>query len=124
MLGEFVSVPLSDNRILQPVFRTLRENTSVVVWDGATVVIGGLIEDRNTTMEDKVPFFGNVPVIGKFFKSKGNDRIKRAVIFFVKVNIIDPVKLGPTCQVHLLLFVFDALYLFVSARKGMPMIQM
>ena len=34
----------------------------------------------------------------------------------VKVNIIDPVKLGPTCQVHLLLFVFDALYLFVSAR--------
>ena len=70
MLGEFVSVPLSDNRILQPVFRTLRENTSVVVWDGATVVIGGLIEDRNTTMEDKVPFFGNVPVIGKFFKSK------------------------------------------------------
>ena len=90
VLGEFVSVPLSDNRILQPVFRTLRENTSVVVWDGATVVIGGLIEDRNTTMEDKVPFFGNVPVIGKFFKSKGNDRIKRAVIFFVKVNIIDP----------------------------------
>ena len=90
ILGEFVSIPLSDNRILQPVFRTLRENTSVVVWDGATVVIGGLIEDRNTAVEDKVPLFGSIPVLGKFFKSKGNDRIKRAVMFFVKVNIIDP----------------------------------
>ena len=39
ILGEFVSIPLSDNRILQPVFRTLRENTSVVVWDGALSLI-------------------------------------------------------------------------------------
>ena len=90
LLGEFQSVPLSENKILQPVFRTLRENTSVVVWDGATVVIGGLIEDRNTIMEDKVPLFGDIPFLGRLFKTKGNDRIKRAVIFFVKVNIIDP----------------------------------
>ena len=53
------------------------------------MVIGGLIEDRNTAVEDKVPLFGSIPVLGKFFKSKGNDRIKRAVMFFVKVNIID-----------------------------------
>ena len=90
LLGEFQSVPLSENKILQPVFRTLRENTSVVVWDGATVVIGGLIEDRNTIMEDKVPLFGDIPFLGRLFKTKGNDRVKRAVIFFVKVNIIDP----------------------------------
>ncbi len=90
LLGEFESIPLSDNRILQPVFRTLRENTSVVVWDGATVVFGGLIEDRVSTVQDKVPILGDIPFLGRLFKSKGNDRLKRAVLFFVKVNIIDP----------------------------------
>ena len=90
LLGEFESIPLSDNRILQPVFRTLRENTSVVVWDGATVVFGGLIEDRAATVEDKVPFLGDLPFVGRLFKSKGKDRLKRAVLFFVKANIIDP----------------------------------
>ena len=90
LLGEFESIPLSDNRILQPVFRTLRENTSVVVWDGATVVFGGLIEDRASTVQDKVPILGDIPFLGRLFKSKGSDRLKRAVLFFVKVNIIDP----------------------------------
>ena len=90
LLGEFESIPLSDNRILQPVFRTLRENTSVVVWDGATVVFGGLIEDRSATVQDKVPFLGDLPFLGRLFKSKGKDRLKRAVLFFVKANIIDP----------------------------------
>ena len=41
-------------------------------------------------MEDKVPLFGDIPFLGRLFKTKGNDRVKRAVIFFVKVNIIDP----------------------------------
>ena len=90
LLGEFESIPLSDNRVLQPVFRTLRENTSVVVWDGATVVFGGLVEDRASALQDKVPFFGDIPFIGRLFKSKGEDRLMRAVLFFVKVNIIDP----------------------------------
>ena len=75
---------------MQPVFRTLRANTSVVVWDGATVVFGGLVEDRASAVQDKVPFFGDIPFIGRLFKSKGEDRLMRAVLFFVKVNIIDP----------------------------------
>ncbi|MCP4848864.1 MAG: hypothetical protein GY899_13055 [Verrucomicrobiaceae bacterium] len=90
ILGNVESVELTDNRILQPVFKTLRENTSVVVWDDATVVIGGLIEDRGTVVDDKVPFLGDTPLLGRFFRSKGVTRTLRAVVFFVKVNIIDP----------------------------------
>ncbi len=89
-LGNVTPVELTDNRILQPVFKILRENTSVVVWDGATVVIGGLIEDKSAIVEDKVPLFGDAPFIGRFFRSKGVSRTLRAVLFFVKVNVIDP----------------------------------
>ena len=39
---------------------------------------------------DKVPFLGDLPFVGRLFKSKGKDRLKRAVLFFVKANIIDP----------------------------------
>jgi general secretion pathway protein D len=90
LLGNVESVELTENRILQPVFKTLRENTSVVVWDNATVVIGGLIEDRTTMVADKVPLFGDTPLLGRFFRSKGVERNMRAVMFFVKVNVIDP----------------------------------
>ncbi|MFP6875163.1 MAG: Amuc_1098 family type IV pilus outer membrane protein [Verrucomicrobiales bacterium] len=90
LLGNVESVELTDNRILQPVFKTLRANTSVVVWDDATVVIGGLIEDRTTVVADKVPIFGDTPLLGRFFRSKGVARTLRAVMFFVKVNVIDP----------------------------------
>jgi general secretion pathway protein D len=89
-LGNVTPVELTDNRILQPVFKILRENTSVVVWDGATVVIGGLIEDKSTIVEDKVPLFGDAPFLGRFFRSKGVNRTLRAVLFFVQVNVIDP----------------------------------
>ena len=90
IFGNVSPVELTDNRILQPVFKTLRTNTSVVVWDDATVVIGGLIEDRGTAVDDKVPFFGDTPLLGRFFRSKGVERTLRAVMFFVKVNVIDP----------------------------------
>ncbi len=89
-LGQFQNLPLTDNRILQPVFRTTRENTSVVVWDGATVVIGGLYEERSQQVEDSVPLLGDAPLFGRFFRSKGVDRIQRAVMIFVRVDVIDP----------------------------------
>lgn len=90
LLGATQSVELTDNQILQPVFKTIKESTSVVVWDGATVAIGGLIEDRVQSVEDKVPGLSGIPLLGRTFKSKGEDRTTRVVMFFVKVNIIDP----------------------------------
>lgn len=90
LLGATQSVELTDNQILQPVFKTIKESTSVVVWDGATVAIGGLVEDRIQHVEDRVPGLSAIPLLGRTFKSKGEDRTTRVVMFFVKVNIIDP----------------------------------
>ncbi len=76
-LGMPENVTLTENRILQPVFRTTRENTSIGVWDGATVIIGALYEERSTDVEDKVPLLGDVPFFGRFFRSQGLDRVQR-----------------------------------------------
>jgi general secretion pathway protein D len=90
LLGGSEAIELTDNRILQPVFKTIKNTANVVVWDGATVVFGGLIEDRTVHVRDKTPILGDTPFIGRFFRSSGEERNTRAVMFFVKVNIIDP----------------------------------
>ena len=90
IFGNPTTVPVTDNRILQPVFKTLKETTSVVVWDGAVVVFGGVIEERVQQVADKVPIVGDMPFFGRLFRSKGEDTLKRAVMFFVQANVIDP----------------------------------
>jgi general secretion pathway protein D len=78
------------NTILMPIFRTVRLNTGVTVQDGATVVVGGLVQQRIETVNDKVPMLGDLPLVGRFFQSQGLRNSKTAVIMFVNVELVDP----------------------------------
>jgi general secretion pathway protein D len=78
------------NKILMPVFKVLRNSVNVSVYSGQTAVVGGLLESRIQEVNDKTPILGDVPLVGQFFRSKSDQRQRRAVIFFVTVNIIDP----------------------------------
>ena len=84
------STTLSENAVLMPVFSRQSLNTTVDVADGATVVVGGLLQDRLENVEDKTPIFGDIPVVGRFFQSKGTKSISTAIIFLVHVEIMDP----------------------------------
>ncbi len=85
--GGFYTV---DNPILQPVFRTDKASTAVVVWDGSTVVLGGVISEKRTDINDKVPIMGDIPVIGRLWQSKVQQVERMAVLYFVTVKVIDP----------------------------------
>ncbi len=78
------------NNILQPVFRTNKITTSVSVWDGNTIAIGGVISDKHSKIQDKVPVVGNIPLIGRSFQSKVTLMEKKSVVFFVTVHVLDP----------------------------------
>ena len=80
---------VTDNQILLPVFNTIRKTLNASVYDGATVVIGGLTEDRRDTITDKVPIVGDLPVVGRFFRNNIDRAKSRAVVMFVSVKIID-----------------------------------
>ncbi|HBL18020.1 MAG TPA: hypothetical protein DD417_15020 [Elusimicrobia bacterium] len=62
--------------------------TTVIVQDGGTVVIGGLITDTITEQVAKVPFFGDIPIIGWLFKKKSKDRTRVELLIFVTTKII------------------------------------
>ncbi|MEM0895794.1 MAG: Amuc_1098 family type IV pilus outer membrane protein [Verrucomicrobiota bacterium] len=81
---------LTENRILQPVFSTIRETVSVFVQDGSTLVIGGLLNELSQDVEDRTPFIGAVPGLGRLFKTNASSTQQTAIIFFVKARIIDP----------------------------------
>jgi general secretion pathway protein D len=78
------------NDIKQPLFSTRDVITSVVIWDGQTVVLGGLIREDLQKIDDKVPFLGDIPLVGRLFRSKTTVRTKRNLLIFVTPRLIDP----------------------------------
>lgn len=74
----------------QPIFSTREVTTEVTVFDGATVVMGGLTRDEVKTIKDKVPVLGDIPGIGRLFRSEGETRLKRNLLIFVTANLVSP----------------------------------
>jgi general secretion pathway protein D len=61
-----------------------------VVWDGQTVVLGGLMSEDVSKIKDKIPVLGDIPLLGRFFRSEGRTSMKKNLIIFVTPTIIDP----------------------------------
>jgi general secretion pathway protein D len=78
------------NDIKQPLFSTRDIMTSVEIWDGQTVVLGGLIREDLQKIDDKIPFLGDIPLFGRLFRSKITQRNKRNLLIFVTARLIDP----------------------------------
>ncbi|MGD0845878.1 MAG: type II secretion system secretin GspD [Geobacteraceae bacterium] len=63
-------------------------DTSVVVKDKDTVVIGGLIQDQDTVTENKIPFLGDIPFLGWLFKNIHKERQKTNLLIVLTPHII------------------------------------
>ncbi len=74
----------------QPVFTSRNVTTSIVIWDGQTVVMGGLIREELTTIKDKIPILGDIPLLGWLFRSEGQYSQKKNLLIFVTARLVDP----------------------------------
>jgi len=81
---------ITPNVINQPIFSTRKVTTSVSVFDGQTVVLGGLMREDVQKVEDKVPLLGDVPLLGRLFRSSVDQHIKRNLVIFVSARLINP----------------------------------
>ena len=88
-LGNPVVSVITENRIEMPVFSRRRVNTALTIYDGYTVAVGGLMREDVQNVEDKVPILGDIPIIGRLFQTKAENRIKSNLIIFVTAQIID-----------------------------------
>jgi general secretion pathway protein D len=78
------------NTINQPVFSVREVTTQVSVYDGQTVVMGGLMREDVQKVEDKVPLLGDIPHVGRLFRSSSEQHTKRNLIMFVTASLLDP----------------------------------
>ncbi|MDB6071880.1 MAG: type and secretion system protein [Verrucomicrobiales bacterium] len=85
---------LTPNNIFQPVFSDINATAQVQVYDGATVTIGGISDGKYETIEDKIPLLGDLPIVGRFFRSDVTKVTRKAAIYFVTVKVVDPGGLG------------------------------
>ncbi|NND45066.1 MAG: type IV pilus secretin PilQ family protein [Xanthomonadales bacterium] len=74
------SVPSIDTRELQ---------TSVLVNNGETIVLGGIFQDERNRQEDKVPYLSSIPGLGNLFKRRSNSNQKRELLIFVTPTIVE-----------------------------------
>ena len=90
LLGVAQTTVLTPNVINQPIFSTRKVTTSVSVWDGQTVVLGGLIREDVQKTEDRTPIIGDIPLVGRLFRTNADQHIKRNLIIFVTARLVNP----------------------------------
>ena len=71
-----------------PSIDTTELNTQVLVGNGETVVLGGIFKTEKLQTINKVPFFGDIPYIGAFFRSESNNNTKTETLIFITPRIL------------------------------------
>jgi type II secretory pathway component GspD/PulD (secretin) len=77
-----------------PVLSTRGAHTTVYLQPGQAVILGGLITERNAESVRKVPFLGDIPVLGLLFRSKFTRHEQTNVLFFIRPRILQGIDLN------------------------------
>ena len=80
------TVPISE-AVNAPVFAKRAASSRVAIRDGQTIVIGGLMEDRNTDTIQKVPILGDIPGLGLLFQRTIHDKVKTELLIFLTPHV-------------------------------------
>lgn len=85
-----ISTPIGKAPYLVPIFSKRSLQSRVRLLDGETVGLGGLISEAVQQVDDKVPGLGDMPLVGRFFRSEASQKIKLNLVIFCTVRIIEP----------------------------------
>jgi len=73
-----------------PIIEARTVETKVIIWDGETVVLGGLIKEQLQSYKDKIPLLGDIPLLGRLFTNTGEQSIKKNLLIFVTARLVNP----------------------------------
>lgn len=93
--------PDGSTRSIIPYIITSEAETTVLVKDGNTIILGGLMKETITEYNDKIPFLGDIPVLGKLFSTKGRSKEKSELVIFLTPHIVEGDKVTSEAQFYL-----------------------
>ena len=76
--------------VKMPEFSKREINTNITLYDGETVLIGGMVDNEVLTRKDKWPFLGDIPFIGNFFRDQQSDIFNRTLLIFITARLMTP----------------------------------
>ena len=79
---------LVEGMALQPVFSVRRAQTHIQLRDGQTLVMGGFVREETQNVRDKVPVLGDIPLIGRLFRSNVDQSIKRNLVILTTAHMV------------------------------------
>ncbi|HOY24382.1 MAG TPA: type II secretion system secretin GspD, partial [Cellvibrio sp.] len=71
-----------------PITDERKIDTQILVSDGQTVVLGGLIKDEVQVSSSRVPLLGSIPVLGKLFRNDSSSKVKTNLLVFIRATVI------------------------------------
>ena len=76
-------------RFDMPILSSRSIDTRIKMWDGESVVIGGLLKEKVISWNDNVPYLSDIPLLGELFKNEGDARIKQNLLIFVSARLVN-----------------------------------
>ena len=73
-----------------PIISTRKTATKITLKDGYTLAIGGLIESTDTKIDTRVPLLGDIPGLGRLFRSNSDNLVERNLIIFITAKTLNP----------------------------------
>ena len=85
-------VPIAERsfNLKMPEFSKREINTNITLYDGETVLIGGMVDNEVKTRKDKWPLIGDIPFIGNFFRDQQHDIFNRTMLIFITARLMTP----------------------------------
>jgi pilus assembly protein CpaC len=77
-----------------PAITTRKMKTEVELADGQSFVLAGLLNNQETETFEKIPFLGDIPILGTFFKSMQKSKTNAELIVLVTPEIVAPIQVG------------------------------
>jgi type II secretory pathway component GspD/PulD (secretin)/prefoldin subunit 5 len=88
--GGVTTVATYTNPIIMPVIEARTVDTQVTVYDGETLILGGIIRDQTDSFDDQIPILGDIPLVGRLFQSKAQYSRKINLLMFLTCRLINP----------------------------------
>ncbi|MBR0573545.1 MULTISPECIES: type II and III secretion system protein family protein [Pasteurellaceae] len=87
-----LSSPVHYEEIKVPLFNIRRSSSTLELADGESFIIGGLYSSEDAEGLAKIPFLGDIPILGAFFRQAKTEKVERELVVVATVNLVKPVQ--------------------------------
>ncbi|WP_425642597.1 type II and III secretion system protein family protein [Marinomonas gallaica] len=86
-----IDTQYGDSTFNIPAFKTRRARTTVELGDGQSFVLGGLLNNEERELLRKIPYIGDIPILGSLFRYTETERNKTELLIIATVNLVKPI---------------------------------